>query len=176
VAQVAVNSAPPSSRFVTERVSHASGQLPERSMDALVRTGPRVIAVPDRPRVSLGSAYVKSQIVAALSTLTDFACMVFLVEVAHIHYVASTALGLLAGGATAFLSNRHWSFRATHRQCGGQVLRYALVWLGSLVLTCAGVYVMTDHAGLPYTLSKLFAAIGVGACFNFPMHRFYVFR
>jgi putative flippase GtrA len=127
------------------------------------------------PRVSLGSAYIKSQLVAALATLTDFACMVFLVEVAHIHYVASTALGLLAGGATAFLSNRHWSFRASHLKCGGQVLRYALVWLGSLILTCGLVFVITDRAGLSYMASKALTAVAVGACFNFPMHRFYVF-
>jgi putative flippase GtrA len=127
------------------------------------------------PRVPLGSAYIKSQVVAALATLTDFACMVFLVEVAHIHYVASTALGLLAGGAMAFLSNRHWSFRAGHLECGGQVVRYAMVWLGSLILTCGLVFVMTDHAGLSYMASKALTAIAVGACFNFPMHRFYVF-
>jgi putative flippase GtrA len=153
VLQVEVNSAPPSFRLDTEGVASTRAT-----------------------RVPLGSAYLKSQVVAALATLTDFACMVFLVEVAHIHYVASTALGLFAGGATAFLSNRHWSFRASHLDCGGQVVRYALVWLGSLILTCAGVYIMTDRAGLPYTLSKALAAIAVGACFNFPMHRFYVFR
>ena len=67
--------------------------------------------------------------------------MVFLVEVAHIHYVLATACGSLVGGATAFLANRHWSFRAGHLEVSPQVLRYALIWFGSLTLNCVLVYV-----------------------------------
>jgi putative flippase GtrA len=51
-----------------------------------------------------------------------------------------------------------------------------LVWSGSLGLNCALVYLLTEHVGLTYTWSKAATALIVGACFNFPLHRHYVFR
>jgi len=127
-------------------------------------------------RVPLASAYVRSQVAAALATLMDFGCMVLLVEAVHMHYVLATACGSLVGGATAFVTNRHWSFRAGHLEVSPQMLRYAVTWLGSLTLNCVLVYAMTEEAGLTYTLSKAVTAVLVGACFNFPLHRYYVFR
>jgi putative flippase GtrA len=128
------------------------------------------------PRISLIGAYLRSQVVAGLATLVDFVLMVVLVEWGVMNYVAATACGALAGGATAFLSNRHWSFLASDRSVRIQALRYALVWSGSLGLNCLLVYLMTEHGGLTYTWSKAVTALLVGACFNFPLHRHYVFR
>jgi putative flippase GtrA len=129
-----------------------------------------------RPTVPLVAAYVRSQLSALLATVIDFAVMVALVELASLHYVIATALGALAGGATAFVLNRHWSFLAGHRELRTQALRYAVVWLGSIGLNCLLVYLMTDGAGLPYTWSKALTAVLVGAVFNFPLHRHFVFR
>jgi putative flippase GtrA len=129
-----------------------------------------------RPRVPLFASYVMSQCAAGVATFVDFMLMVLLVERAGIHYVFATGLGAFAGGATAFTANRHWSFRAGHRRVGRQALRYTLVWLGSITLNCLLVYLMTDKVGFGYILSKGVTAVVVGACFNFPLHRHYVFR
>jgi putative flippase GtrA len=127
---------------------------------------------------SVGSliAYLRSQLVAASATGVDFVLMVACVELVGVHYVAATALGALGGGVTAFLANRHWSFLAGHGAFVTQAARYLAVWIGSLGLNCLLVYLLTDHGDLPYRWSKVATAVLVGACFNFPLHRFYVFR
>ena len=122
------------------------------------------------------AAYLRSQLVAVVATAVDFAVMVALVEALHVHYVAATALGAISGGVTAFLGNRHYSFLAAGGRLGAQALRYALVWIGSVGLNCLLVWAMTDGAALQYTWSKALTAVLVGAAFNFPLHRWYVFR
>ena len=129
-----------------------------------------------RGAAGLVAAYLRSQLVALLATAVDFALLVALVEGLHVHYVAATALGAISGGVTAFVGNRHYSFVAGHGRVGPQSLRYALVWLGSLTLNCVLVWAMTEGAAVPYTWSKVLTAIAVGAGFNFPLHRWYVFR
>ena len=121
-------------------------------------------------------AYLRSQLVAGLATAIDFGVMVGLVEKLHVHYLVATALGAIGGGITAFVGNRHWSFLASHGRVSRQSLRYAIVWAGSITLNCLLVYAMTDGASLQYAWSKVLTAIAVGACFNFPLHRWYVFR
>jgi putative flippase GtrA len=128
------------------------------------------------PRTSLVAAYVRSQLAAGLATLVDFAVMVGLVELCKVYYLSATAIGALSGGITAFVVNRHWSFIASHRALSRQAVRYALVWIGSLSLNCLLMWLMTDHGGLAYTYSKVVTAISVGALFNFPLHRYFVFR
>ena len=129
-----------------------------------------------RSLAPLLGAYLRSQLVALLATAVDFAVMVALVEGLQLHYLAATALGALSGGVTAFLGNRHYSFLASHGRFAPQSLRYALVWIGSITLNVVLVYAMTDGAALPYTWSKVLTAVVVGAGFNFPLHRWYVFR
>lgn len=121
-------------------------------------------------------AYLRSQLVALLATAIDFAVMVALVEGLHVYYLVATALGAISGGVTAFLGNRHYSFLASHGRVTSQSLRYALVWVGSVTFNVVLVYAMTDGAALEYTWSKVLTAIVVGAAFNFPLHRWYVFR
>jgi putative flippase GtrA len=145
-------------------LSEASWIAPSRSLESV------------RPRVPLFASYLMSQCAAGVATFVDFVLMVLLVERIGVHYVVATALGAFAGGATAFIANRHWSFRAGHRRIGRQALRYTLVWFGSISLNCLLVFLMTDQVGFGYILSKSVTAVLVGACFNFPLHRHYVFR
>lgn len=121
-------------------------------------------------------AYLRSQVVAASATLVDFVVMVACVELLGVYYVAATAVGAVSGGVTAFAANRHWSFLAGHGPLSTQAARYLAVWVGSLGLNCLLVYLLTDHGDVPYRWSKAATAVLVGACFNFPLHRFYVFR
>jgi putative flippase GtrA len=133
-----------------------------------------------RPRsrvtVALLMSFLRSQLVAGLATAVDFGVMVGLVEKLHVYYLLATALGAVSGGITAFVCNRHWSFLASHGRISRQALRYAIVWAGSITLNCVLVWAMTDGASLQYAWSKVLTAIAVGSCFNFPLHRWYVFR
>jgi putative flippase GtrA len=117
----------------------------------------------------------RAQVASLVATVVDFSCLVFLVEVLRLWYVAATALGALAGAIVNFILGRHWSFMAGHERVRGQALRYAVVSAVSLALNSLGVYLLTEYLGLHYTISRAISAILVGLLFNFPLHRHFVF-
>jgi putative flippase GtrA len=88
----------------------------------------------------------------------------------------ATALGALAGAATNFMLNRHWSFVAKdghlHRQAG----RYALVSGLSLLLNSGGVYLVTEFGKIHYAISVVIVSLLIGVLVNFPLQKYYVFR
>ena len=127
-------------------------------------------------RRKLLSTFGRSQVASVAATLVDFGSLVFLVEVAHVWYVAATAIGACLGAVANFWINRHWSFEASGQAVHGQALRYALVSAGSLVLNSGGVFLLTDYGHLPYPVSKAVIAFLVGIAYNFPMHKGFVFR
>lgn len=130
----------------------------------------------DSKGTSLFGSFSRSQISSAIATGVDYVLLFSLVEIFQLWYVLATALGALAGAVTNFAFNRHWSFRATHRQWHAQAVRYSLVSAGSLILNSGGVWMVTEYSGIHYSFSVIGVSIGVGVLFNFPMHRSYVFK
>ena len=63
-----------------------------------------------RPRVPLLASYLMSQCAAGAATVVDFVLMVLLGRARGDALRVATGLGAFAGGATAFIANRHWSF------------------------------------------------------------------
>jgi putative flippase GtrA len=136
----------------------------------------RVSSSPSAPSRKLVGFYVRSQLVAVLATAVDFGVMVTITKLWAGHYVAATAIGAVSGGVMAFVANRNWSFLARDRAALGQSLRYAVVWVGSLSLNVGLVYVLTEAGGINAVVSKVITSILVGVFFNFPLHRYFVFR
>ncbi|MDR3606545.1 MAG: GtrA family protein [Oligoflexia bacterium] len=127
-------------------------------------------------RTTFLGSFSRSQVASAIATGVDYALLFSLVEIAHVWYVLATGLGAFAGALTHFILGRFWSFDATHRHWGPQAYRYALVSAGSLLLNCGGVYLLTGGLGIHYSISVVAMSILVGSAFNFPLHRYYVFR
>ena len=117
----------------------------------------------------------RSQLASLTATIVDFGSLFFLVEVTGIWYVTATAVAAFLGALVNFALGRHWTFEATEQSVRGQMLRYAVIALLSLILNSAGVYLLTDHCGVYYMLSKAITAFSVGVLFNFPLHRYFVF-
>lgn len=122
------------------------------------------------------ATFSKAQVSSATATGVDFGLLFFLTEIAHVYYVASVAIGAAAGAITNFLMNRHWSFRATQGSTKTQVYRYAWVSGVSLILNTAGVYGVTEYGSFRYGISVVLISLFVGLAFNYPMHRYYVFK
>jgi putative flippase GtrA len=118
----------------------------------------------------------RSQIASLTATVVDFSCVIFLVEVGHVWYVAATATGAFLGAIVNFILGRHWTFTAGHGSIRAQAIRYTAVSAVSLVLNSLGVYVLTDYVGIHYAVSRAITAFVVGILFNFPLHRRFVFR
>lgn len=138
--------------------------------------GDRPLGVVEPIQQSLFKTFSKAQVASLSATAVDYGATVVLVELAGAWYVAATALGAFLGAVTNFLMNRHWSFQATHVSVRGQATRYLLVSAGSLALNTVAVYGFTDGLGFKYMISKVVASLMVGFFYNFPLHRWFVFK
>jgi putative flippase GtrA len=121
-------------------------------------------------------SFSRSQVASAVATAADFGLLFSLTEFLHVWYVPATALGALAGAATNFLMNRHWSFSATHDVWHRQAVRYAIVSGGSLLLNTFGVWGVTEFFHIHYSISVIAVSLLVGFAYNYPLQRGWVFR
>lgn len=128
------------------------------------------------PSASSIQTFFKAQTTAVIATTVDFLVYIALVELLSVWYVFSAALGALSGAVCGFLLGRHWCFNAQDGHLSTQGVRYILVSGMSLVLNTSGVYLFTDIFGMHYIMSKVFIAVIVAVFFNFPLHRYYVFK
>jgi putative flippase GtrA len=121
--------------------------------------------------------FLRHQAGAIMATFVDFLIMVAWVELGHGSAVTGTALGAACGATTNFVIGRRWIFRVDHHPAGWQALRYALVSTGSLALNSLGQHLMLKTWGLHgYVFTRGIVAATVALLWNFPLHRFFVFR
>lgn len=111
-----------------------------------------------------------------LATAVDFAVTVLVVEALGVWYVAGNMLGTLSGGIANFSVNKSWVFQPENKNTRAQAVKYLMVWLGSMLLNAAGVYLLTQYTGLNYIISKTVTAIFVGVGYNYQLQKKFVFR
>jgi putative flippase GtrA len=119
--------------------------------------------------------FIKAQLNSIISTGVDFFVMITLVEIFSIWYVAAAFLGAVAGATTNFILGRKWVFHSENESIKAQVLRYSLVWMGSLILNISGVYFFTDILKFKYIVSKIMTSMTVGFTFNYFLQKRFVF-
>ena len=119
---------------------------------------------------------LKAQAASAVSTAVDFLVTIGCVEGLHAWYLLGTVLGNAAGGATNFYLGRHFVFRAPEQGAPAQGVRYFTVWLGSMALNAAGVYLFTQLLHLNYVYSKVVVSLLVGVGFNYFLQLHFVFK
>ena len=119
---------------------------------------------------------LKAQAASAAGTAVDFLVTIVCVEVFHSWYLLGTMLGNTAGGITNFYLGRHLVFKVSQQQARHQGIRYVLVWLVSLLLNAAGVYLCTQVLHANYLASKVLVSLLVGIGFNYFMQLHFVFK
>ena len=124
---------------------------------------------------------IKHQAGAAAATLIDFATMSLLVEASLLEPELATAAGALCGAVLNFLLGRGWIFAAQKGHgpgptFGEQIARYALVAGMSLAWNTVGVALLYRGLGLQYFAARVMVALVVSLAWNYPMHRWFVFR
>jgi putative flippase GtrA len=118
----------------------------------------------------------RHQVGAAIATAVDFGTMILLVERAGVSPVGATAIGASLGAVTNFLLGRTWIFRRQTGHWAAQAVRYAGVSAASATLNALGEHVVHDVARVQYVLARVLVSLVVGLLWNFPMHRWFVFR
>jgi putative flippase GtrA len=120
--------------------------------------------------------FSKAQASAVFATLVDFGTLMIWVEVLSGFYPIGVALGATLGALSNFFLNRHWSFQTAAHPMKSQMMRYFIVFLGSVVLNTGGVWAVTEGFHLHYFASKIAVALAVGFLYNYPLQRYFVFK
>ncbi len=97
--------------------------------------------------------------------------------VLHTHYLYAAAAGAVTGALIDFTLKRHWAFdRFAKGAVHHEALRYLVVSGASLALNLAAAYALVDGLGVPAVPGIIAASIVVGFVWNYPLHRYFVFR
>jgi putative flippase GtrA len=119
--------------------------------------------------------FSQHQISSIVATGVDYVIMIALVSLLRLSPVLGTVVGALCGAVTSFTLGRQWVFGAGGGDLRGQAFRYAVVSAASLIGNTVGEALVVRH-GTHYVAGRVAISIVVGMAWNFPMHRYFVFR
>lgn len=125
---------------------------------------------------SLIISFLRYQVAAIIATMVDFFVLIILTELFDVWYVTSTAVGAFCGALTNFIICRYWAFVNSSNNLANQAVKYTIVSAGSLILNTLFVYLLTDFAGVTYSISKIITAIIIAIFYNFTLQKYYVFK
>ncbi|TBR14096.1 GtrA family protein [Rugosibacter aromaticivorans] len=113
--------------------------------------------------------------VGGLSFAVDFAFLYYLTEYVGIHYLISASLAFCVGLTTNYLLCLAWvfDFRRMPNRWHEFMVFSAIGFIG-LLLNNLLLWLLTEHAGLYYLLSKIIATAAI-LFFNFSLRRWLLF-
>ena len=127
--------------------------------------------------------FTKAQLASLVATGVDFLVTWLLLRWAGVNSATASgiitfcgATGTLCGGVTNFLIGRNWVFNASERHWTGQLNRYALIWIGNLVLNASGLYLLSRYTKMEPMVAKIVIAILVAVCYNYTLQKRFVFK
>jgi putative flippase GtrA len=120
--------------------------------------------------------FLRANASSAAATALDWALVAGLLG-AGAHYLAAAAAGAVAGAVADFSLKRHWAFdRGAKGSLLGEGLRYLAVSASSLLANLAACWALVGKLGLPPLPGVIAASLLVGLAWNYPLHRWFVFR
>lgn len=119
--------------------------------------------------------FSKAQFSAWIASTVDFGITIACAHVLGIWYAYATFIGAVSGGIVNCMINYRWVFHAFGRKKKSIALRYAIVWTVSIVFNTYGTYLLTEHTGLNFIVSKIIVSIVVAILWNYQMQYRFVF-
>lgn len=123
--------------------------------------------------------FIKAQVAAFLGGITDYGLMILLTEVFKLHFTFSILISGSVGAVINFSINRFWVFTNQSGYNSGiniQLLKFALVVLGSISLKSFGTLVFQKVFQIDYRIGRLITDLFVSYAFNYPLIKYWVFR
>ncbi|MDE5930173.1 MAG: GtrA family protein [Muribaculaceae bacterium] len=138
---------------------------------------------------SLFTTFLRSVVSSQTASWVDLGlCFVLFAWVGMTAW-SSTALGAVAGGVVNCIINYKFTFHADGCSWRAVVVKYTLVWLGSLALNTFGTQLLYDlikdwdwlqDIGFKkdgyFAAARLFVSLLVSWCWNFVLQRNFVYR
>ncbi len=133
--------------------------------------------------------FFRAQLTSNISGATDFIASWLLFRLG-MHYGYATLLGVVCGGVVNFVLNYNWTFKAMGVKKWHVILKFAVVWLGSLLLNWQGTIHLTEWAKANpqyftflesvsddiFLIVKFLVSILVGFTWNYLLNKYFVFR
>ena len=132
-------------------------------------------AVPAR-RASGLKLLGKHQLASIATTGLDYLVMIFVVSGLGHSPVIGTVIGASVGAVSNFLLGRYFTYKAKQRGVPGQLFRYAVVSIVSLVWNGFGEHLLAVMLEMNYVVARLIVGTLVSLVWNFPLQRYFVFR
>lgn len=124
--------------------------------------------------------FAKAQVSAFIGGVSDYAIMVFITEVFHVHYTISIAIGGIIGAIINFGLNKTWTFRTKNipykNSIYKQMIKFVLVVVNSILLKSSGTYLITTFLHIDYKISRIMVDLVVSLLFNYTLQRYWVFK
>ncbi len=118
---------------------------------------------------------IKYGLVGAAATGTDFLILYFLVEYAHLYYLAAAAISIVLVFVASFTANKYWTFSNRENRYFRQMGQYLLAHLLGIGLSLTILHSLVEYLGLWYIFAKVFAT-AVAAITNFLLVKLWVFK
>ena len=131
--------------------------------------------------------FLRAQLSSQLASLADFLLTVLLTAFCNFYYVLATFTGSVFGGIINGIVNYHWTFKASGINKKRVAIRYAMIWIGSIILNTGGVFLIMEMLKKTSWLTgylfddiffivKIVVAIVVGFTWNYHMQRVFVYK
>lgn len=132
---------------------------------------------------------LRSGVAAQTSGWIDFGVSFVMFTWCHMEPIFAAGIGAIAGGIANCLINYRFTFRDCESPWKAVVIKFLLVWLGSLALNSFGTegvywalrrwnwleYIGFKPSGY-FTAARLFVALVVSFAWNFVLQRYFVYR
>lgn len=138
---------------------------------------------------SLATTFLRSIVSSQCASWTDYAVCFLLFATSLLDPFWATAAGALCGGVVNCIINYKFTFHADGCDWRAVVVKYAFVWVGSLLLNSFGTEFMymvvkkwswLDSFNISHDLlfvgARLFVSLMVSWFWNFGMQRYVVYR
>lgn len=134
--------------------------------------------------------FMRAQFSSQIASLSDFLLTILLAKLFNIYYVYATFIGSVFGGIVNCFVNYNWTFKSKECKKLNILIKYTMVWAGSIFLNTWGTYFMTESLGKSpwvreilshyfddlFLFSKVVVSLLVGFLWNYNMQRIFVYR
>lgn len=133
--------------------------------------------------------FMKATVVAQIASWTDMGLGILLKLVFHVDIKLATAIGAFVGGVINCSLNYKWTFKANSCSVPAVVVKYIMVWTGSLLLNMYGTALLDNafansttlaewgiKAGVYTTVARVGTSLIVSIFWNFMLQRYFVYR